>query len=339
MLGVQVVRGVARTGAEGGMVADQDDGWAGVGWEGWQDYEGIRRRLDRGADPEVWGGGRPLHRASVFGSPEVVAELARRVTDVDALAGGTTALWEAVLCRRPDNARALAAAGADPWRPLVGGWSPGRLSLAGPTPDLFVMPEEERGLTEAERTAAREGRRLVSALGKLYYDGTGLACVAGIDAGDAIRRLEATPAEGDGLDELLEDPYAYDMDDSLRIIGVTTVPGGCVVTQPWGYAPKVPGVLARLSVDTVCYGMYANPKSGNQGSIARNGTIEAWDLHPGGPPRPQAGSQEVLASYLYQSSAVAYSCAFAGLRLADARAIVGPPDMWVELPQRDYWER
>ncbi|GGP32738.1 hypothetical protein GCM10018980_74170 [Streptomyces capoamus] len=52
---------------------------------------------------------------------------------------------------------------------------------------------------------------------------------------------------------------------------MTTVAGGCVVTQPWGYGPQVTGVQALLSASTVCYGMYVNPKSGNQGSLARAG--------------------------------------------------------------------
>ncbi|GAB2871555.1 hypothetical protein GCM10027074_43930 [Streptomyces deserti] len=320
-------------------MAGRSDGWSGMGWEGWRDHDDVRRRLDQGADPEAWGGERPLHRAAVFGSPEVVTELARRGADVDALQDGRTALWEAVLSDRPDNARALAAAGADPWRPQIGGWSPGRLSLAGPTPDLFAIPEGERGLTEAERAAAEEGRRLVAALGDLHYEGTGLACVTGIDAEEAIRRLEATPVGGKELDDLLDEPYAYDSDDELWIIGVTSVPGGCVVTQPWGYAPQMPGVLTRLSVGTVCYGLYANPKSGNQGSIARDGVIEGWDLHPGGGPDADDSPEEVLASYLYRYNAVAYACAYAGLRPTDARAVVGPPDSWVRLPRRDHWKQ
>ncbi|MFF0449286.1 ankyrin repeat domain-containing protein [Streptomyces sp. NPDC004609] len=301
------------------------------------DHDGIRRRLDQGADPEVWGGGRPLHRAAALGSPEVVTELAGRVADPDALENGATALWEAVLSNRPDNARALAAAGADPWRPLIGGWSPGRLSLAGPTPDLFQVPEGERGLSEAERAAVQEARRLVAALGNIHYEGTGLACVAGIDAEEATSRLAATPASDEEMEELLRDPYACELDQGLRVVGVTTVPGGCVVTQPWGYAPSMPGVLTRLSAGTVCYGLYANAKSGNQGSVARNGAVEGWDLSPGAEPDQGDGPEEVLASYLYQYHAVAYSCAFAGLRPTDARAVVGPPDLWVELPQRDYW--
>ncbi|MFD3694867.1 ankyrin repeat domain-containing protein [Streptomyces sp. NPDC058646] len=309
-----------------------------MGWESWADLAGMTRRLDEGADPEAWSGGRPLHRAAAWGSPQVVAELARRVLDVDALENGTTALWEAVWSDRPDNARALAAAGADPWKPLIGGWSPGRLSLAGPTPDLFELPEGMRGLSLVERTAARAGARLVAALADQYYEGTGLACVAGIDAEEAIRRLEATPADGEELERLREEPWAYNFDASLQIVGVTTVRGGCVVTQPWGYAPSMPGVLTRLSAGTVCYGLYANPKSGNQGRIARDGRIEGSDLHPGGWPDPGDGPEEVLTSYLYRHNAVAYACGFAGLRLTDPRAVTGPPDLWVELPRRGYWE-
>jgi hypothetical protein len=67
-----------------------------MGWD-WTDAGDIRRRLDAGADPERRPGGRPLHRAALFGSPEVVAELAARVADVDALENGVTARWEAVM--------------------------------------------------------------------------------------------------------------------------------------------------------------------------------------------------------------------------------------------------
>lgn len=57
---------------------------------------------------------RLLHHAATLASPEVVAELARRVADVDTPEDGVTALWEAVVSGSPDNARALADAGADP---------------------------------------------------------------------------------------------------------------------------------------------------------------------------------------------------------------------------------
>ncbi|MFC8131751.1 ankyrin repeat domain-containing protein [Streptomyces sp. NPDC057302] len=319
------------------MAVVEGGGWASLGWDGWRDHLKVREVLERGADPNVWGGSRPLHRAAEIGSPEVVAELARRVDDIDAQEESCTALWSAILADRADNARVLVAAGADPWRPMLADWSPGRLSLAGPTPDLFRVPAGERGLTPAEAAAATEGRRLTAALGDLHSEGTGLACVAGIDAAEAARRLGAEPYEDPELHLFLEDPLSYDADESLQIIGATDVPGGCVITQPWGYAPQMLGVLTLLSAGTVCYGLYANPKSGNQGCVVRDGAVEGSDLHPGGPPHEDDSSEEVLASYLYRHSAVAYSCAYAGLRPTDARAVVGPPDIWLKLPRRGYW--
>ncbi|MFJ9560096.1 hypothetical protein ACIRQQ_08650 [Streptomyces fuscichromogenes] len=49
------------------------------------------------------------------------------------------------------------------------------------------------------------------------------------------------------------------------------------------------------------------------------------------------GLEEALLSYLHRYKAVAYSLARTGLRPTDARAVIGPPDHWVELPERDYW--
>ncbi|WP_306322000.1 MULTISPECIES: ankyrin repeat domain-containing protein [unclassified Streptomyces] len=316
--------------------------WARVTWRDWQDLDTIVGHLEAGADPDAWGphGGRPLHRAVQFGTPEVVSELARRVTDVDAPESGTTALWHAVVANRPEVARALVAAGADPWRAQCGGWSAGRLALAGPTPELFPRPEGEPGLSASEESAVREARRLIAALGDLDAEGMGLACVAGIDAEEARRRLSASPVAGDRLDEAEGDPEAHGLScdfshDSYddAIVGLTTVPGGCVVAQPWGYEPQRLEVQALLSAGTVSYGFYGNPKSGDQGSVVRDGVVEGSDLHPGGGPYDDDTPEEVLAAYLYHHQPVAYACAYAGLRLTDARAIVGPPEMWVELPR------
>ncbi|WP_031077902.1 ankyrin repeat domain-containing protein [Streptomyces sp. NRRL WC-3742] len=310
--------------------------WDGLHRGGRQDVGEIRARLAAGADPDPTGGSwSPLRQVAVYGTPEGVAELARHVPDLGATdQGGTTALWEAVTADRPDNARALVAAGADPWKAELGGWSPGRLALAGPVPDLFPLPDGQPGLSAAERAAVERARRLTASLGKLHVEGTGLACVAGIDATEAIRRLGAEPVEDEEyMDEFLEQPWAYPMGDGLRLAGVTTVPGGCVVTQPWGYAPYTAGAAAALTPGTVGYALYANPKSGNQGMIQRDGKVESWDLHPGGGPWPGDGPEEVLAAYLYRGRAVAYACAFAGLEPEDARAVTGPADVWVRLPE------
>ncbi|NUW37889.1 ankyrin repeat domain-containing protein [Nonomuraea sp. SMC257] len=260
------------------------------------------------------------------------------MADVDAEFEGRSALWVAVYEERHDVARALVAAGADPWRPMMSGWSPGRLSLAGPDPDLFEWPAGARGpaeLSEDEAALVAEADRLTAVLGGVEHDGFSVACVAGIDAAEAVRRLEATVEVIDPeefLDEI--DPFA---EESMRFVGVTDVPGGCVVSQPWGYVPAAPDAMRRLSTGTVCSAMYANPKSGDQGRVARDGEIVDWRLRPGGEPWEEDGPQEVLLSYLYQGNAVAYCCAYVGLRVADERAVIGPPDVWLCLPERDHW--
>ena len=306
----------------------------------WRDLAKIRALLDAGADPdgEVWGYLRPLHVAAEEGSPEVVAELAGRVADVDAENQGRSALWTAVYYGRSDNARVLASAGADPWRPMMAGWSPGRLSLAGPAPDLFAVPAGEAGLSDEEIDSAATAARLAEIFDGLYIDGLGLACVAGISAAEAVRRLGAMPFAVTETGPVHESPLPYD-DDGIEVVGATDVPGGCVITQPWGYAPQMYGVMALLSAGTVAYGLYANPKSGNQGCIFRDGSAEGSDLHPGGDPYPGATSREILVGYLTRGDAVAYCCAYAGLRLPDTRAVEGPPDVWLKLPRRDWWNR
>lgn len=269
--------------------------------------------------------------AAEYGSAQVVAELARRVDDVDVMQGGRTALWRAVAADRLDNARALVAAGADPWRDMMSGWSPGRLSSATPTPDLFGS---QTSLTPEDLAVVRESRRLIAVLGNRDVEGLGIACVAGIDVTEAVRRLNVEIVDGDAermMAAWMDDPFSVDA------VWATDVPGGCVLAQPNGFEPSSPGVTKALSVGTTCYSMFANPKSGNQGRIARDGRIAGWDLHPGGGPNDGDEGNDVLLSYLYQHQALAYCFAFTGLRPADDRAVVGPPDVWLRFLNRDHW--
>ncbi|MEU4423768.1 ankyrin repeat domain-containing protein [Actinoplanes sp. NPDC024001] len=313
-------------------------GWPRYGWNHWKDPEEVRARLAAGADPDAVLDGdlRVLHQAAEWGTAEAVAELAARAREVDALHDGRSALWIAVQSGNNEVARALAAAGADPWLPMMAGWSPGRLSLAGPAPDLFPVPPGLAGrpvaaLSAAESEAVREAKRLIEAVDGDYDDGYSLCCVSGIDAAEAIRRLDGTVID-------YEEPEDPDLDDDNLIVGVTDVPGGCVVIQRYGFIASTPDVSRRLSAGTVCYAMYANPKSGNQGSIMRDGAVGGWDLHPGGFwPDANASADEILRTFLFRGEAVAYCCSFVGLRPADARAFIGTPDVWLELSQRDWW--
>ncbi|MEU8148099.1 ankyrin repeat domain-containing protein [Nonomuraea sp. NPDC048901] len=319
------------------MTAKESADWSDFGWNSWEDLALVRAKLDAGADPNegVYIFERPLHAAAERGSPEVVAELAGRVDDVDAECEGRTALWGAVFSDRPENALALVAAGADPWRPMMAGWSPGRLSLAGPTPGLFFpFPPGHARLTEAETAAVTEADRLIGALDGIVNDGFSLACVRGISAAEAAQRLAATPVGEEELEEAMEDPFE---EEAMQFIGFTDVPGGCLVSQQWGYMASTPVVMQVLSAGTVAYGMYANPKSGNQGCVYRDGEVMEWDTHPGGGSvSGDDSAQEILLKYLYVGHAEAYCFAGADLRPTSARAISGP-DMHLRLPERDYW--
>jgi hypothetical protein len=304
----------------------RNGGWGDLGLGALADLDLVCERLTAGADPDfVWQFEGPmLHRAAEHGTPSVVAELAARVLDVEAGFDGRTALWQAVFADRPDNARVLITAGANAWRPMMSGWSPGRLSLAGPTPWLFAPVPEGIGLSAEEAEAVAEAWRLRAALPGPDYEGMSLACASGITVAEAVRRLG-----GAVLDDV-------EPDDAL-VVGATDVPGGCLVVQPWGPGASLSGVTKALSAGTYCYGMYAS-KSGDRGSLARGGVQENWDLSPGTstPPVGNAPAEEVLRAYLYQGDAGAYACAYAGLRPVDGRAVTGPPDAWVRLPARDW---
>ncbi|MEV6774539.1 ankyrin repeat domain-containing protein [Nocardia sp. NPDC051030] len=310
---------------------DEQGGWAGLGRTAWTDPGQIRARLEAGADPDVLlrGEQRPLDMAATQGSAEVVAEVASRVCDVDAMAWGRTALWRAVYANRPDNARALLAAGADPARPMMAGWSPARLSLAGQHP--LVTGE----LSASEQASVEERRQLTMALSRPWIDGVSLVCVAGIDAAEAVRRLDAevVPAGSVTPDDMASWPLSADTELTMW---ATDVPGGCVIAQPWSYIASMPGISTRLSPGTKCYGMYFNPKGGCQGSTSLDGALTGSDISPALDPSEDDSAEDILTSYLYQHDVLAYCCAWAGLRPRDARAFAGPPDMWLRVPDGDY---
>lgn len=260
----------------------------------------------------------------------MVFELASRARDIDALCEGRSALWNAVYHHRRDIALVLVEAGADLWRPMMDGWSPGRLSLAGPLDDLFEAPEGQV-LTEQERAMAEAGPELAEVLSEIAYDGFSVACVADLTAVEVVQRLDVVEiivVDGHPTwDEL-------DFCGEMEIVGVTDVPGGCVIAQPWAYKADDFDVMRAVTPGTFAYGMYANPKSGSQGSIAEDGRLVKWDLHPGYDPYTDTTAREVLASFASRGSAIVHCLVYAG-PCPDSTDCLECPDAWLRLGSDD----
>lgn len=326
----------------GSNVGRGSDGWDGVGYDDWSDIAVVRARLEAGADPSDASG--PLHRAAAWGTAEVVTALLEHGGDPGLRdAEGRPPLWEAVSHGRSENAAVLLAAGADPWEPAQGDWSPGRLALlTGLAPMFESLPGAVR-LTAGERAAHEGADRLAAVFAGVDVAGLGVAFVAGIDEDEAIRRLGADPGDVP-VPDLPQEPGPYgtgaggfDPDDfgaSTRFVGVTGVPGGCVVTQPMGRLPSEAAVLERLSAGTVAYGVHFHAAGGTFGTLARDGRAED-DEEIG----LDASADDPAEYWLYRfwqrddtshdSRCLAYACARAGMRLTDCAAVTGPPRRWV----------
>ncbi|MEU6365859.1 ankyrin repeat domain-containing protein [Streptomyces sp. NPDC046931] len=331
---------------------DPDRGdWEGITHDGWKDIDLIRARLAHGAEPggplESWSDETPLHLAAQHGSGEVVAELLRHVEDVDIPAdNGRTPLWDAVCHGAREPVELLLAAGADAWSPQLGGRSPGRLALTTALAPLFAGLPGAVPLTAEERAAQEDADRRAAVFHDVHTEGASFAFVAGLDEETVIRRLGADPAAAAVLDLDKEpgpygtgpggfDPYG---EEAGRFVGVTGVPGGCVLLQPMGFTVSTHAVLDALSLGTTAYGLYFNPKGGTFGQFSRDGRSEPHEeigLVWGGEP-------ELHWLYrfwqwdkpgMWDAGELAYASHRGGVRLADQRAVAGPPRRWAEIPE------
>ncbi|MGV9561674.1 ankyrin repeat domain-containing protein [Streptomyces sp. NPDC003480] len=327
------------------------DDWEGMTRDGWKDIGLVRARLARGADPIAplapWSRETPLHLVAQHDSPEVVAEFLRRVEDVDIPADdGGTPLWEAVCHGARETVEMLLAAGADAWSPQLGGRSPGRLALTTALAPLFEELPGAVPLTAEERAAQEDADRRAAVFHDVHTEGASFAFVAGLDEETVIRRLGADPALSAALDLDAEpgpygtgpdgfDPYG---EEAGRFVGVTGVPGGCVLLQPMGYTVSTEAVLDALSPGTTAYGLYFNPKGGTFGEFSRDGRSEQHE---------EIGSvwgDEPDLHWLYRfwqwdrpgmwdAGKLAYASHRGGVRLTDQHAVAGPPRRWAEIPE------
>ncbi|MFF4948980.1 ankyrin repeat domain-containing protein [Streptomyces chattanoogensis] len=334
--------------------------WEGMTHDGWKDAELVRARLANGADPDSTDPEEeetPLHRAAATGSPEAVTQLIARARDVDARDGeGCTPLWHAVCHGARANAELLLAAGADAWSPQLGGRSPGRLALTTAMAPLFAGLPGAVPLTAEERAAQQEADERTAVFAGVHTEGVSIAFVAGIDEDEAVRRLGGDPCtcpsdeadeddeEDDDYDDPDDLPYGldpWDFEDPERHVGVTGVPGGCVLIQPTSYELSTGSVLGALSLGTTAYGLYFNPKGGTFGTLSRDGRTELSEEIG----RPVHGDGSSEDHWLYRfwnwdvpdgmwgAGMIAYASAQAGLRVTDAGPVDGPPRRWVEIPE------
>ncbi|MFD9702871.1 hypothetical protein [Lentzea sp. NPDC059081] len=274
-----------------------------------------------------------LHHAVLFGTTSEVAALISQADDVDVLFDDRTPLWQAVFARKYESVDLLLAAGADPARPMMSGWSPARLSLATDHP----IPTGEV-LTAEEQAAIVERDRLVAALdGYPEFGFFSFACVAGIDSDEAVRRLEADVVPSAEVPDPLDwwnEPFG---DDTEVAVGITDVPGGCVVVQPWSCAAWLPAVTLPLSVGTTVQALHDSPTNGYRGRVHRDGVPVDQALDPGGLPGQGLGTAEVLLTHLYFGNGVAYCCASAGVRPENTGAFTTPA-RWAFLSDRVRWD-
>ncbi|MER6999061.1 ankyrin repeat domain-containing protein [Streptomyces sp. NPDC000410] len=312
----------------------------------WRDLTRVERWLSDGNVPDSYLGDpgdsdTPLHRAVRFGTPDAVAALVARAREVDLPDEfGHTPLWSAVAHGQADSVRALLAAGADPWRPGVDHWTPGRLAL---TTELAPLFEELPGavpLTAAERREQERADRLIAVFGEreLFTEGLDVTFVAGLDEDAVIRRLGADPADFPvraqdqaDLEELTYGRAAF---------GLTGVTGGCMISGLYAAAPDHKDAQRRISRGTTAYHVFFNPKGGTFGTRYRDGAEDAYE-EIGLSPFPGTPAGHWLyrfwqrsGRFPYGANVLAYACAAGGitepenawgLSVGPRRMVVPPP--------------
>ncbi len=324
--------------------------WQQLGYQDWGDAALIRARLEAGAPPDArvgWRGTTPLHLTAEQGAAEAVAALLSHHAEVDARDDdGHTPLWYAACSVDEGSIRALIHAGADVWTPQSGPWSPGRLLLTTSLAPLVADLPGAVELTAEEAAAFTAADALIAAFGEqeLWTEGLGICFVQGLSEDEVIRRLGADPAQCPKADSEHAPFDPMDYDESLRYVGVTSVPGapgGCAITQD-GYMPSDDAVLRAISAGTAAYGIYFNPKGGTFGTLARDGAVVEHEEIGLYPDRPDPATHWHFRFWQRRSTfppgadTLAYACAAAGLRIHDGREVAdrGAPRRWVPLPSQ-----
>lgn len=250
-------------------------------WGSWSDLDVVRASLTAGADPNARLHAirnTPLHKAlwEFFPSVNVIELLLSHGADVEAVNdAGETPLWCAVRRGHDEEAAVLLAAGADPWRPVLGGRSAGMVALDGPLATLFADLPGAPPLNEAERRRQAEADALIASYSELSRVSPGIAVdlciafVAGLDENEVIRRAGADPADcpTTSVDELNTAVYtSTDGSPGTPVLWIGTPPGGGVVVyDPTDINPRSDEFCGRVSAGNAALAsMFDNPAGGDQ---------------------------------------------------------------------------
>jgi Ankyrin repeats (3 copies)/Lsr2 len=255
----------------------------------WWDADVVGAKLTEGADPNAVVASaevRPLHQAASghggMASAQAVKMLITHGADVEAVNGmGETPLWRAVRWGHREVAQALLAAGADPWRPVLGGRSAGRVALDGPLAELFASLPDAPQIPVRERERQALADELIDSYDAWPDHGVHMtvAFIRGPKVDEVIRALGADPAgcpaqaigDADG-------PW------------VGTPPGGGVVVFGEGFTADE-GFMAAVSSGGVAADTSDSPKAARRVNCWRDGVRVATpgDFYdPGGQDPPEA---------------------------------------------------
>ncbi|CAM5330984.1 ankyrin repeat domain-containing protein [Streptomyces atroolivaceus] len=304
----------------------------------WDDPAGIEARLAGGESATApWGSEHswttPLHLAAERGNAGAVAVMLTHTRQVDVPdSRGLTPLWHAVAALRGESVRLLLDAGADPWRPCVDGWTPGRLALTTELAPLLAGTPGAEPLTAVARAEQARADRLIAVFSAepIRTEGLHVTFADVVDEDEAIRRIGADPA---ACPVLRQDP---DTDQrslfdavGLYAVGVTGTAYGCIVSQPFSLELDQDELSRRLSPATA-YSLNFNPKGGVSGTLYRDGDLIRHEEIGPGTPSPGAPPEHWLyrfwqqpgASFSHDANLLAYACAMGGIRKA------GPRDGW-----------
>jgi len=272
-------------------------------WRGFT-ADHVRAALAAGADPNERLGNiqnTPLHSALWDFDPslDAVELLIERGADIEATNGiGETPLWCAVRRGYEQETLALLGAGADPWRPVIGDRSAGRVALDGPLAPIFEHLPGAPTVSDEERAAQSRADQLISFYAQWRHlpDGLCVALVRGVDEDGVIRRLGIDPAECPTIVRADEAENAgqadYDSDQTFLWVG-RTENGGVVVYDRWNIAPVGDFFCRAVSREGATVAATFNNPAGGDLPVHwwRNGARVGWPApyhDPSGDDPPEA---------------------------------------------------